>query len=70
MEHYLETIIIRQDDCPQVDTPSFDDSQCDALFKFRGLLELKQIIKSVQNSTHNKHDYVFKVVSIDKFKEV
>ncbi len=70
MEHYLETIIIRQDNCPQVDTPSFDDTQCDSLFQFKGKLQLKQILKSVQNSTHNRHDYVFKIVSIDKLKEL
>jgi len=69
MEHYIETIIIRQDDLPQVDIPSFDDTQCDSLFSFKGTLQLKQIIKSVRNNSHNKHDYVFKIVSIDKLKE-
>ena len=68
-EQYIESIIIRRDNAPEVETPTFDDTQCDALFEFEGVLQLTHIIKSVQNAVHNKHDYVFKIISIDKCKE-
>jgi len=69
MEQYVESIIIRQDNRPESETPLFGDVQCDALFEFEGVIQLKQIIKAVQNNTHNKHDYVFRIISIDKLQE-
>ena len=68
-EQYIESIIIRQDNRPETETPLLEDDDCDALFKFNGVIELKQILKSVQNATHNRHDYVFKIVSINKLKK-
>jgi len=67
-EKYVETVIIRQDDRQEVLTPSFADTDVDATFEFKGTLRLVQILKSVQNAVHNKHDYVFKIVDIDKMK--
>lgn len=68
-EEYVESILIRSDS-KEADTPSFTDEQCDAEFEFKGTVKLVQILKSVQNATHNKHDYVFKIVSIDEIKEI
>ena len=65
-EQYLESIIIRQDNRPETETPLLEDDDCDALFEFEGVVKLKQILKSVTNATHNRQDYVFKIVSIDK----
>lgn len=67
-EQYIETIIIRQDDKPEVSIPSFDDDDVDATFEFEGTLKLVQIIKNIQNATHNRHDYVFKIVDINKMQ--
>ncbi len=30
---------------------------------------LKQIVKSVQNATHNTHSYIFKIENIEKLTE-
>lgn len=68
VEQYIESIIIRKDNMLK-DVPSFTDDQCDATFEFEGRLKLRQIIKSVQNATHNRHDYVFVIDSIDKIKQ-
>lgn len=68
-EEYIESIIIRQDNKPEVETPSFVDADIDEEFEFEGILMLKQIIKSVQNKTHNKHDYVFQIQSIKKIEK-
>lgn len=67
-ERYIESIIIRQDNAivPEGDSPTFVDDDCDQEFEFEGTLMLKQILKSVQNATHNKHDYVFTIKSIKK----
>ena len=69
MEQYAESIIIRQDNRPHTDTPLMEDDDCDALFEFEGVVKLKQILKSVTNATHNRHDYVFEIVSIDKLEK-
>lgn len=68
-EQYVETIIIRQDNRPDVSIPSFDDVDVDATFKFEGTLKLIQILKSIQNMQHNKHDYVFKIEAIDEMEK-
>lgn len=68
-EKYIESIIIRQDSRPEVDAPSLQDDDCDALFEFRGTVKLKQILKSVQNSTHNRYDYVFEIATIDRLRK-
>lgn len=68
-EEYVESIIMRQDNRPETETPMFEDNDCDALFEFEGVVKLKQIVKSIQNATHNRHDYVFKIVSIKKLEK-
>ena len=67
-ENYIESLIIRQDGVKNL-VPSFFDEQVDAEFEFEGTVKLIQILKSVQNSSHNKHDYVFKITEIKKLKE-
>ncbi len=69
VEEYVESIIIRRDGV-EVLEPSFVDDDCDKEFKFDGILVLKQIIKSVQNATHNKHDYVFIIKEIKDMEKV
>lgn len=64
MEEYIESIIIRQDNKPEVLEPTFCDECIDENYEFDGVLVLKQILKSVQNATHNKHDYVFVIKEI------
>lgn len=70
-EEYVESIIIRQDGVhlPEGSSPTFADDQCDKEFEFEGVLVLKQIVKSIQNIIHNRHDYVFVIKSIDKIEE-
>jgi len=68
-EEYVESIIIRQDNRPETETPLLDDADCDALFEFEGIVQLKQILKSVTNATHNRQDYVFNIVSLDKLEK-
>lgn len=70
-EQYIESVIIRQDNIhlQEGSIPTFSDEQCDKEFEFEGKIVLKQIVKSVQNVTHNRHDYVFKIVSINKIQE-
>lgn len=67
-EQYIESIIIRRDNV-EVDEPSFIDEQVDLEFEFKGTVKLVQILKSVQNAAHNKHDYVFKIMEIEDIKE-
>ena len=69
MAEYIESIIIRQDNRPEAETPLFEDGDCDTIFKFEGNIKLVQILKSVQNADHNKHNYVFSIESIDKLEE-
>lgn len=71
VEKFIESIIIRQDNVhlPEGELPTFNDNQCDKVFEFEGKIILKQIIKSVQNVSHNRHDYVFVIDSIDKIHE-
>lgn len=69
-EEYIESIIMRQDNRPETETPLFVDDDCDKEYLFEGIVNLKQILKSVQNSTHNRHDYVFEIVDVDKIQEV
>lgn len=65
-EEYVESIIIRQDNMPEVLEPSFCNDCCGRVFEFEGKIELVQILKSVQDTSHHKHDYVFKIVEITK----
>ena len=67
-EQYIESIIIRRDGV-EVEEPSFTDEQVDSEFEFKGTIKLVQILKSVQNAQHNRHDYVFKIVEIEDIKE-
>ncbi len=69
-EQYIESILIRQDNRPEAETPLFSDEDCDVEFEFKGIVVLKQIVKSVTNATHNKHDYVFQIKSIDSLEKV
>ena len=68
-EEYVESIIIRQDNRPETETPMLEDGDCDALFYFEGTIQLKQILKSVTNATHNRQDYVFNIVSIGELEK-
>lgn len=68
-ENYIESLIIRQDGLNVGEEPSFSDEQVDAEFEFEGTVKLIQILKSVQNATHNSHSYVFKITEIKKIKE-
>ena len=67
-EQYVETVIIRQDNRPEVLTPTFADTDVDRIIEFEGTLRLVQILKSVQNAVHNRHDYVFKIETVDKMQ--
>jgi hypothetical protein len=70
VEKYVESIIIRQDNKDIGEgPPAFTDGECDCNFEFEGVIQLKQINKSIQNATHNRHDYVFKIVSISKMQK-
>ena len=68
-EKFIESIIMRKDNQPEVDTPTFMDDDCDAVFEFEGKIQLKSIQKAIQNATHNRHDYVFEILSIDKMQK-
>ena len=68
-EKFIESIIIRKDNQPEIDTPTFVDDDCGAVFEFEGKIQLKSIQKSIQNATHNRHDYVFEILSIDKMQK-
>ena len=68
-EKYIESILIRQDNMPETVSPILEDTDVDKLFEFEGIVQLRQILKSITNATHNRQDYVFKIVSIDKLKE-
>lgn len=68
-ETYIENILIRQDRRPETETPLLNNEDCDAEFEFEGVLVLKQIIKSVQNATHNTHDYVFQIKSVTRLEK-
>ena len=68
-EQYIESIIIRRDSVDNGDTPMFDDTDIDELFEFEGTLKLIQIVKSVQNKTHNSHSYVFMIQEIKKIQK-
>lgn len=71
VEQFIESILIRQDNVhlPEGDTPTFVDEQCDKTFKFEGTIILKQIVKSVQNLQHNRHDYIFVIDEIAGIEE-
>lgn len=68
-EQYVESLIIRDDNRPDIAEPMFEDIDIDAVFEFEGTIKLVQILKSIQNIVHNKHDYVFKIESIEKIKK-
>ena len=69
IEKFIESILIRDDNRPEVDIPTFADIECDEIFEFEGTVKLVQIAKSVQNKYHNRHDYVFKIVEIKKLQK-
>ena len=69
-EEYIESIIIRRDNVhSDNDMPMLDDEDLDEVFEFEGTVQLMQIMKSVQNKTHNRHDYVFKIINITKLEK-
>jgi len=68
-EQYKQTAIIRYDTMPIVDIPTFVDGDCDAIYQLTCRIQLKQIVKSVQNAVHNKHDYVFKLIDIQNLQK-
>ena len=68
-EKLIESIIIRKDNQSEVDTPTFSDDDCDAVFEFEGKIKLTGINKAIQNATHNQHSYVFEILSIDKMQK-
>lgn len=70
-ERYVETLLIRRDSelLPEGSLPTFDDTDVDATFEFEGVIKLTQIMKNVQNVQHNKHDYTFKIISINKLQK-
>lgn len=68
-EEYIESILIRDDNRPEVEMPTFIDDDCDEIFEFEGTVELTQIAKSVQNKFHNRHDYIFKIVKITRLEK-
>ena len=68
-EQYIETILIRQNERPEVETPTFADTDVDGIFRFEGLIKLKTINKTVQNAIHNQHDYIFTVESINELEK-
>lgn len=67
-EQYIETILIRQNERPEVGTPTFADTDVDGIFRFEGVLRLVKINKTVQNAVHNQHDYIFTVESITELE--
>ncbi len=68
-EQYIETILIRQNERPEVETPTFADTDVDGVFRFEGVLKLVKINKTVQNAMHNQHDYIFMVESITELEK-
>lgn len=68
-EEYIESIIIRHDGKHKFAPPSFDDPDVDSIYEFEGTIKLKQILKSVQNAVHNRHDYVFVIENITKIQK-
>ncbi len=70
-EQYIESILIRLDNVhiPEGDPPTFTDDQCDKVFKFEGKIILRQIVKNVQNVSHNRHDYIFVIDEITEIEE-
>ena len=68
-EEYIESIIIRKDNQPEVTTPTFADEDVDAIFEFEGKIKLTSIQKSIQNASHNRHTYVFEISSINKMQK-
>ncbi len=68
-EEYIESVIIRDDNRPHTPITMFDDVDVDAVFEFEGTIKLMQIIKSVQNAVHNRHQYVLKIENITKLQK-
>jgi len=68
-EKYIQSVILRMDNLPESEVTLFNDDDCDKEYEFEGKVQLVQIVKSVQNAVHNRHDYVFKIISIDKIEE-
>ena len=68
-EKYIESIIIRKDNQPEVNISTFVNEDVDATFEFEGKIKLTSIQKSIQNALHNRHTYVFEISSIDKMQK-
>lgn len=68
-EQYIEIIVIRQDDRPEVSTPTFVDADIDGVYKFEGKIKLRKIVKDVRNASSNRHDYIFVIESIDEMEK-
>ena len=68
-EQYIETILIRQNERPEVETPTFVNTDVDGIFRFEGTLKLKMINKTIQNAIHNQHDYIFTIESITELEK-
>ena len=68
-EKLIESIIIRKDNQSEVDTPTFSDDDCDAVFEFEGKIKLTSIQKTVQNTSHNQRGYVFEILSVGKMQK-
>ena len=68
-EKFIESIIIRRDNQPEVDAPTFVDDDCDDIFEFEGKIKLTNIQKIVQNASYNQHSYVFEILSIGKMQK-
>ena len=68
-EQYIESLIIRDDNRPHVEEPMFGDTDVDAVFELEGTIKLTQILKSVQNVQHNRHQYIFKIENITKLQK-
>ncbi|KKN48373.1 hypothetical protein LCGC14_0653200 [marine sediment metagenome] len=66
---FIESIIIRRDNQPEIDTPTFVDDDCDVVFEFEGKIRLTSIQKTMQNASHNQHGYVFEILSIGKMQK-
>jgi hypothetical protein len=67
-EEYIESMLIRQDGVHAL-VPTFEDTDMDVVYEFEGTVRLVQTLKSVQNAVHNRHDYIFRIVSIDKMQK-
>ena len=68
-ERYVESILIRKNFPDHGVEPLFEDNDCDEVFEFEGIIKLVRIVKSVQNKYHNRYDYIFKIVELNKLEK-